>query len=67
MNRKELTANNIFSGDKIKAFLLKIRKKTKVSILAIFIQHSFINPNHNNQRRKKRNLNWKRSKTVIIE
>ena len=61
------TANIILNGEKLKAFPLKIRNKTRMSTLTTIIQHSFGSPSHGNQRRKrnKRNTNWKRrSKTV---
>ena len=59
------TANIILNGEKLKAFPLKIRNKTRMSTLATMIQHSFGSPSHSNQRRK-RNTYWKRSKTVTV-
>ena len=48
------TTAYILSGEKLKAFPLKMRKKTKIFILATFIQHNFGSSSHNNQRRKER-------------
>ena len=61
-------ANIVFNIEKMENFPDKIRNKTRMSILIIFIQNSFGSPSYSNQRRKRsqRNLNWKRSKTVII-
>ena len=46
----------------------KARNKTKVPTLTTTIQHSFGSFSHRNQRRKrnKRNLDWKRSKTLTV-
>ena len=41
-------ANIILSSEKLKAFPQKIRNKTRMSILCNFIQHSFVNPSHDN-------------------
>ena len=56
------TANIILNGEKLKAFLTKIRNKTMVSILPLIIRHNFGTPSHDNQRRKRnqRNPDWKR-------
>ena len=45
-----------------------IRNKARISTLASLIQHTFGSFSHSNQRRRrnKRNLNWKRSKTVTV-
>ena len=57
------TANIILNGEKLKAFLTKIRNKTMVSILTTIIHHSSGSPSYSNQRRKrnKRNPDQKRS------
>ena len=47
------TANIILNGEKLKAFPLKIRNKTKLSTFTIIIQHSFGSPSYSNQRRKR--------------
>ena len=47
------TANIIFNGDKLKAFPLKVRNKTRVPTLTTAIQHSFGSFGHSNQSRKK--------------
>ena len=47
----------------------KLRKKTRISTLVTFVQHSFGSPSHSSQRgkRKKSNPNWKRSvKTFTV-
>ena len=50
---------------KNKSISSKIRRKTKMFTLSTFIQHSFGSCSHSNQRRKReRNPNWKRSRTV---
>ena len=61
------TANIILNGEKLKAFPLR-SEQDKISILAIFIQHSFGSSSHSNQRREgnKRNPNWKRSKILSL-
>ena len=54
---------------KIERISSKIRNKTRVPIFTTTIQHSFGSFSHSNQRRKrkKRNLDWKRSsKTLIV-
>ena len=53
----------ILNGEKLKAFPLKVRNKTRVPTLITSIQHSFGSFSHSNQRRKrnKRNPDWKRS------
>ena len=62
------TSNIILNGKRLKFFLSKIRKKTKVPILTTAIQHSTRCPCQSNQERKnKRHQNWKvKSKTVSI-
>ena len=62
------TANNILSGEKLKAFSLRLVKQRMLN-LATFIQHSIGSPKHSNYTRKinKRNPNWKgRSKIVTF-
>ena len=56
------TVNIILKGEKLKAFPLKIKNKTKMFTLATFIQHGFGSPSYSSQRRKrsKGNPNWKR-------
>ena len=51
---------------KNKSIASKIGRKTKMFTLSTFIQHSFGSCSHINHRikRKKRNPNWKRSRTV---
>ena len=64
------TANIVPNGKKTESIPSKIRNKTRMSIIATFIQHSFGSPSHGNQRikRNKRNPNWKRrSKTVTLQ
>ena len=51
---------------KAESISFKIRYETMMSILANFIQHSSGSPSHGNQRKRNKNLNWKRSKTVIV-
>ena len=63
------TANIILNGEKLKAFLPKIRNKTRVSTFTTVIQHSSGSPGYRNQRRKrkKRNPDWKRrSKALTV-
>ena len=62
------TVNIIINGEKLKAFPLKVRNKTRVPTLITSIQHSFGSFSHSNQRRKrnKRNPDWERSKTLTI-
>ena len=64
----KLTANILLNGEKLESISSKIRKKTRISTLATFIQRSLGSPSHINQRRKrnKRNPNWKRSKSVTV-
>ena len=47
------TANIILNGEKLKAFLTKIRNKTMVSTFTTIIQHSSGCPTYSNQRRKR--------------
>ena len=56
------TANIILKSWKTESISYKIRNKTRMSILATCIQHSFGSPSHGNQRRirNKRNTNWKK-------
>ena len=62
------TVNIILKGEKLKAFPLKIKNKTRMFTLATFIQHGFGSPSHDNQRRKRniKNPRWKRSKAVTV-
>ena len=62
------TANIFLSGEKLKPFPLKIRRKTRLSILTTIIQHSFGRFSHSNQiqKRNKKNPNRKRSKAVTV-
>ena len=63
------TANIILNGEKLRAFSLKVRNKTRVPTFTTTIQHSFGSSGHSNQSRKrnKRNPNWKRrSKTLTV-
>ena len=63
------TTNIILNSEKLKAFLLRSRKKTRMSILATFIQRSFESYSHSSQPPKgnKRHSKWKRkSKTVTV-
>ena len=57
------TVNIILKGEKLKAFPLKIKNKTRMSTLDTFIQAGFGSPSYSSQRRKrsKGNPNWKRS------
>ena len=57
------TANIILNDEKLKAFLLKIGNKTRMSIFTNAIQHGFGSPSHpwqSERKRNKRNPNWKR-------
>ena len=47
-------ANIILNGEKLKAFPLEIRNKTRVSTFTTTIQHSSGSPNYSNQRRKQK-------------
>ena len=63
------TVSIILSGAKLKAFPPKIWNKTRVSTYTTVIQHSFQSPSYSNQRRekkKKRNPDLKRSKTLTV-
>ena len=62
------TANIILNGGKPENISSKVRNKTRMSTLTTIIQDSFGSPSHSNQRRKrkKRNPNWKRSKTFTV-
>ena len=43
-------------------------KVSELKSITTIMKHSFGSPSHNNQRRNKRNSNWKRrSKTVIVQ
>ena len=55
-------ANIILNGEKLKAFPLEIRNKTRVSTFTTTIQHSSGSPSYSNQRikRNKRNPDQKR-------
>ena len=46
------TANIILNGEKLKAFPLRVRNKTRVPTLTTTIQHSFGGFSHSNQKRK---------------
>ena len=61
------TANVILNSEKLKAFALN-RNKTSVSTFITIIQHSSGSPSYSNQRRKrkKRNLDQKRSKALTV-
>ena len=64
------TASIILNGEKLKAFPLKIRNKTRVSIFVIFIQHSSRSPSYSNQRRKRKKRNpdqKRRSKALTVD
>ena len=56
---KKPTTNIIFNVEKLKAISSKIKNKTRMSTLTTFIQHSFGSPRLGNQRRNKRNPNYK--------
>ena len=62
------TANIILNGEKLKAFLPKIRNKTRVSTFTTIIQNSSGTPSYSNQRRKrsKKNPDWKTSKALTV-
>ena len=47
------TANIILNSEKLKAFLLE-QEKTRMSILATFIQHNAGSPSHSNHTEKKK-------------
>ena len=47
------TANIMLSGLPAKVFLLKSVNKTRMPTLSTSIQHSIINPIHNNKKRKR--------------
>ena len=51
------TVNFILSGEKLKAFLIRSGKKTRVSTFATIIQHSSGSPSYSNQRRKRNKRN----------
>ena len=62
-------ANIILNGEKLKAFPLEIRNKTRVSTFTTIIQHSSASLSYSNQRRKrnKRNPDGKiRSKALTV-
>lgn len=44
----------------------KIKKKTRLAILTNFIPHRFESPSYTNQRRKKKEFNWKRKKNASL-
>jgi len=46
------TANIILNGEKLKAFPLKIRNKTRVSTFSTIIQHSSGGPSYSHRGRK---------------
>ena len=48
---------NILNGEKLKSISSKIRNKTRMATLTIFIQHSFGISSHSSQRRNKSNPN----------
>lgn len=45
------TAKNILNSEKLRAFPLKMRNKTRMSTLATFIQHNIGNRSHSDQTR----------------
>ena len=61
------TENIILNGEKLKAFPLKVRNKTRVPTFTITIQHSSRSPSYSNQRRKrnKRDPEQKRKSKVL--
>ena len=61
------TANILLNGEKLKAFPIKIRNKTRVPTLTTSIQHSFGSFGHSNQSRKrnKRNPDRKRRSEIL--
>ena len=62
------TANLLLNGEKLKAFPVKIRNKTRVPTLTTTIQHSFGSVGHSSQSRKsKRNPDrQRRSETLAV-
>ena len=54
LNIIKATANIILNGKNLKKNSANIRNKTRMSTLTTFIKHSFRNPSHMNQRRKKK-------------
>ena len=54
------TANIILSDEKAESVSPKISNRTRMSLA----QHSFGSPRHSDQRRQKKNPNWKRSETT---
>ena len=64
---KKPTANIILSDEKLKAFPLRSRTRQGCPLFATVIQHSIGSPSHSNQKKKKRNPDRKRSKTVTVQ
>ena len=61
-------ANILLNGEKLKAFPLKLRNKTRVPNLTTIIQHSLRSFSHSHQKRKrnKRNSDWKRRSQTLF-
>ena len=60
----QLTANIILNGEKLKAFPLRSGTRQECPFLH-FVQHSFGNPSHGNQRRKRNKRNPDRSSKMF--
>ena len=60
------TANIILNGEKLKAFPLKVRNKTRVPTFTITIQHSFGSFGHSNQSRKRNESNPRKRRSKIL-
>ena len=61
------TAKIILKTEKLKTFFSKIRNKTRMSTLTMFIQHSVGSPIHRNQQGNRlKNPNWKEVKLSLF-
>ena len=60
------TANIMLSGWKAESIPSKVRNKTRMPTLTIFIQHNYGNPSQSNQRRKRNKKSPKAKEEVKL-
>ena len=61
------TANIILSGEKLKSFPLTSGRSHWMPTLASFIQHSFGNLSHSNQRRKRKRIQIRKEVKLSLQ